>query len=1065
MSKPVKVLYLCLFLIACPFLSPSLLFSQPDLTIDRDRLIRDLRTDVLDNNDACYINEGCVGGLGDRQLIRFTTHIRNIGNQDFVVGIPPSDPSQESAVWEWDNCHRHWHYEGYAQYTLFDRNGNIIPVGNKTGFCLMDSECSGGGTLKYHCGFQGISAGCGDIYGWSLDCQWIDVTDVPSGVYRLVNRVNYQNAADLNGNSETNYNNNEASICFRLSRSTTGRHLFELLPDGECAISSCTDRDNDGVCAADDCNDFNANLPATPGTLCNDGNSNTTNDIIQADGCTCQGSIPNCTDRDNDGVCAADDCNDRNANLPAAPGTLCNDGNSNTTNDVIQADGCTCQGTIPSCTDRDNDGVCATDDCDDRNANLPAAPGTPCNDGNSNTTNDVIQANGCTCQGTPTGGNSGGSANCSDIEVAGGAGQITISNLTAARENIQIIGAPTNWRTIQVCDGDCSDPVVINDLEPGEYFVKLNIFGNDNTYCYTQLSTTVTEGGGGPSPCTDLDNDGVCAADDCNDQNANLPATPGTSCNDGNSSTTNDIIQADGCTCQGTIPSCTDLDNDGVCAADDCNDRNANLPAAPGTACNDGNASTINDVIQADGCTCQGTVPGCTDLDNDGVCATDDCDDRNANLPAAPGTACNDGNASTTNDVIQADGCTCQGTPTGGNSGGSANCSDIQVTGGAGQITISNLTAARENIQIIGAPTNWRTVPICDGDCSDPVVINNLDPGSYFIKVNAFGDDNTYCYVQLTTTVTQGTTEPCTDLDNDGVCAADDCNDRNANLPATPGTLCNDGNSNTNNDVIQADGCTCQGTTTTCTDLDNDGVCAADDCNDRNANLPATPGTPCNDGNSNTNNDVIQADGCTCQGETSGGGGTTGDCSDISVNVTGNDISVTGLSAPIEVVKLYQVLGGWVPVDQCIANCGSQYNFENLVPGNYIIEVQFYDASWGVICSEQFNASISSSLVDESATLFRIDTPTEIVTNADKTFSLYPNPAQQSFWLNLNNWESQTLKVTIINHLSQPVLQQEIQHLQGQTQEIQLPSIENGIYFIQITNGVYTATEKLSVAR
>ena len=116
MNKIVKVLYLCLLLIVCPLFSPSILFSQPDLTIDRNRLIRDLQTDLLDNNDACYINEGCVGGLGDRQLIRFTTQIKNIGNQDFVVGVPPRDPSQENAVWEWDNCHRHWHYEGYAQY-------------------------------------------------------------------------------------------------------------------------------------------------------------------------------------------------------------------------------------------------------------------------------------------------------------------------------------------------------------------------------------------------------------------------------------------------------------------------------------------------------------------------------------------------------------------------------------------------------------------------------------------------------------------------------------------------------------------------------------------------------------------------------------------------------------------------------------------------------------------------------------------------------------------------------------------------------------------------------------
>ncbi len=54
--------------------------------------------------------------------------------------------------------------------------------------------------------------------------------------------------------------------------------------------SACTDTDNDGVCAADDCDDNDATIPTTPGTPCDDGNPNTTNDLIIGDGCICQGS-------------------------------------------------------------------------------------------------------------------------------------------------------------------------------------------------------------------------------------------------------------------------------------------------------------------------------------------------------------------------------------------------------------------------------------------------------------------------------------------------------------------------------------------------------------------------------------------------------------------------------------------------------------------------------------------------------------------------------------------------------------------------------------------------------
>lgn len=59
-----------------------------------------------------------------------------------------------------------------------------------------------------------------------------------------------------------------------------------------------------------------------------------------------------------------------------------------------------------------------------------------------------------------------------------------------------------------------------------------------------------------PDPCVnnggDSDGDGVCNNQDCAPNNANFPATPGTSCDDGNSNTENDVIQGDGCGCAGT---------------------------------------------------------------------------------------------------------------------------------------------------------------------------------------------------------------------------------------------------------------------------------------------------------------------------------------------------------------------------------------------------------------------------------------------------------------------------------------------------------------------------------
>lgn len=67
-------------------------------------------------------------------------------------------------------------------------------------------------------------------------------------------------------------------------------------------------------------------------------------------------------------------------------------------------------------------------------------------------------------------------------------------------------------------------------------------------------------------------------------------------------------------------------------------------------------ASNNNDTID---CSAQGG-----DMDNDGICAMEDCDDNNASIGAAQevGTACDDSDPTTQGDVIQSDGCTCLGT-------------------------------------------------------------------------------------------------------------------------------------------------------------------------------------------------------------------------------------------------------------------------------------------------------------------------------------------------------------------------------------------------------------------
>lgn len=201
----------------------------PDLSLRQDVLASSLQLATYNTTDACLVMEECVTGMGMRDLVRFTTHIENNGTTDYYVGIPSANNPQFTN----NNCHGHWHYEGYAEYILFDQNGTALPLGFKNGFCVMDLTCDHGGTAQYGCSNMGISAGCGDIYDRSLACQWVDVTNVPDGSYTLVVRVNWDRSPDYTGRYETDYNNNWAQACITLSRATGS---LQMLVNPACPV-------------------------------------------------------------------------------------------------------------------------------------------------------------------------------------------------------------------------------------------------------------------------------------------------------------------------------------------------------------------------------------------------------------------------------------------------------------------------------------------------------------------------------------------------------------------------------------------------------------------------------------------------------------------------------------------------------------------------------------------------------------------------------------------------------------------------------------------------------------
>ena len=169
----------------------ALAAAGPDLVVVQSTLANSLvlRWEYV-SPTSCAVVEGCLLTGGYRKLLRFSTQTANIGNEDVFLGNPATNP-----LFHFSPCHGHYHFGEYAQHQLLNGSGQEVAPGFKNGFCLLDSiryvnDPNTPTSPAYSCGNQGIQRGWSDVYSSGLDCQWIDVTDVPNGTYTVKLTVN-----------------------------------------------------------------------------------------------------------------------------------------------------------------------------------------------------------------------------------------------------------------------------------------------------------------------------------------------------------------------------------------------------------------------------------------------------------------------------------------------------------------------------------------------------------------------------------------------------------------------------------------------------------------------------------------------------------------------------------------------------------------------------------------------------------------------------------------------------------------------------------------------------------
>ena len=556
---------------------------------------------VANNNDLCPAdgNKIAPGACGCGVADVAATYYADVDGDLFgdpaapVAGfacIVPTGTVQNSL----DNCPT---TPGLISSTCNDNNPN-------TGNDVVGADCVCAGQVIDCLGLPGGAAlpgtACNDQNvltendTWTAGCACVgtpvglDCAGVPNGT------ASVDQCGVCSGGTTGLIPNSSCTDCFGVVNGTAAIDQCNVCSGGTTGLvpnASCTDCFGvvNGTAAIDQCNVCSGgttglipnasctdclgvvNGAALPGTPCNDQNALTENDTWTA-GCACVGTpvgldcagVPNGTASvDQCGVCSG-------GTTGLIPNASCTDcfGVINGTASIDQCGECTggTTGLVPNA---------SCSDC----LNVPngtALPGTNCDDDDITTSNDKWTSD-CECVGTPIGvdcaGVPNGSASIDLCGVCSGGTTNVIPNSTCRDCNDEINGTAgvdecgvcTGGTTGLIPNATCADCAGVPNGTAS--IDQCNVCSGGITNIIPNSSCTDCAGVVNGSAAIDLcdvcsgGNTGLVPNASCLDCEGvpNGSAIVGSSCDDGNLLTTNDLWLA-GCVCQGTpIGNCTEV--------------------------------------------------------------------------------------------------------------------------------------------------------------------------------------------------------------------------------------------------------------------------------------------------------------------------------------------------------------------------------------------------------------------------------------------------------------------------------------------------------------------------
>ena len=167
----------------------------------------------------------------------------------------------------------------------------------------------------------------------------------------------------------------------------------------------------------------------------------------------------------------------------------------------------------------------------------------------------------------------------------------------------------------------------------------------------------------------------------------------------------------------------------------------------------------------------------------------------------------------------------------------------------------------------------------------------------------------------------------------------------------------------------------------------------------------------------------------------------TPSCDDIIVSDDNGTIDIAGLTAPIEIVRIFDLDNGWQQVFECNNDCEDSQNVSGLTSQNYLVKVQMYTNNWGWICERNIEFSFGGS--GSRAALAQM-------IRANKLLAVSPNPAQQEIYLNTKNLNGKVGTIRIYNIYGILIEVFDNQEFNTFYKRFDVSSYENGLYFLNV---------------